>query len=358
MEKKNINLSYPIITEAVFEEISQFISAMHPAVSKIYILVDENTHMHCVAPLVRNINLLENAEILEIDAGEEQKNIEIVNRLWQVLADNNVDRQALIINLGGGVISDMGGFMASIYKRGIRFINIPTSLLAMVDASIGGKTGVDFGTVKNQLGCFSNPEAVFIWPEFLKTLPKEELLSGFGEIVKYALINDLQFWNIIRNLEFTEIEDFDEFIFESIEIKSNIVAADPKEQGLRKVLNFGHTYGHAFESLSMMHSGNTKLSHGKAIALGIICDLWHSVQKSTFPESVFIEIKDYIFKNFGSFSIQDNQIGQLLDLMKKDKKNSDNKIATILLESIGNPIADKHICEEEVYNCLKYFQNL
>jgi len=214
------------------------------------------------------------------------------------------------------------------------------------------------GTVKNQLGCFSNPEAVFIWPEFLKTLPKEELLSGFGEIVKYALINDLQFWNIIRNLEFTEIEDFDEFIFESIEIKSNIVAADPKEQGLRKVLNFGHTYGHAFESLSMMHSGNTKLSHGKAIALGIICDLWHSVQKSTFPESVFIEIKDYIFKNFGSFSIQDNQIGQLLDLMKKDKKNSDNKIATILLESIGNPIADKHICEEEVYNCLKYFQNL
>jgi 3-dehydroquinate synthase len=228
----------------------------------------------------------------------------------------------------------------------------------MVDASIGGKTAVDLGAVKNQLGCFSNPEAVFIWTNFLKTLPEEELLSGFGEIIKYALINDTKFWNIIREIDFSEMDNFNEFIIESIEIKRAVVVQDPKEQGLRKILNFGHTYGHAFESLSMIQDGGTRLSHGKAVALGIICELWHSVQKTGFLESDFIEIKDYIFRNFGSFSIYDNQIEQVLDLMKKDKKNSGNKIAVVLLENIGNAIIDRYLSEEEIRDCLHYYQKL
>jgi len=358
MEKGTATLNYPVFTDAALEKMNQFISEMEPSVSQIYILADENTHLHCIAPLVRNVSAIENAEIIEIDAGEDQKNLEIVHRLWQVLAENNVDRQALIVNLGGGVVCDMGGFMASVYKRGIRFVNIPTSLLAMVDAAIGGKTGIDLGSIKNQLGSFSNPEAVFIWPEFLKTLPDEEVLSGFGEIIKYALIDNIHFWEVIHNLEYDDITDFSDFIVESIAIKSKVVDLDPYEKSLRKVLNFGHTYGHALESLSLMRADNSKLSHGKAVALGIIFELWHSVQKANFPESDFEDIKDYILGLFGPFPIDSSDIEPLIEFMKKDKKNADNRIAVVLLREIGKPLYNEFITEDEILDCITYYQSI
>ncbi len=358
MLKHISNQDYPIYLGSIFEELNEFILQLQPKVSNVYILVDENTHIHCISPLIPYVTVLNEAEILEINAGEKQKNLEIVNHLWQALSENNVDRQALIINLGGGVVSDLGGFMASVYKRGIRFINIPTSLLSMVDASIGGKTGIDLGSVKNQLGCFSNPEAVFVWPDFLKTLPKEELLSGFGEIIKYSLISKLHLWEEIKELDFQIIENLDDYIFKSLEIKSNIVEQDPFESGLRKTLNFGHTYGHAFESLSMMQDNQVALSHGKAVALGIVCELWHSVQRLNFPELVFEEIKEFIFQNFGYYPIQEKQVDTFIELMKKDKKNAGDQIAIVMLESIGNANYKEFITEDEIRTFLNYYMSL
>ena len=357
MIKQISNTDYPIYLGTIFDKINEFIQEMNPKVSHIYILVDENTHTHCISPLVMNVPILEQAEILEIDAGEEHKNLEIVNHLWLALAENNVDRNALIINLGGGVVSDLGGFMASVYKRGIRFINVPTTLLSMVDAAVGGKTAIDLGALKNQIGCFSNPEAVFIAPEFLETLPMQQMKSGFGELLKYSLIDCPELWNEFQAIDFENPTNLEQLIESSLEIKTKIVAQDPKEKGLRKVLNFGHTYGHAFESLSLMQSPDNALLHGEAIAMGIVCELRHSVQKMSFPSQEFKQIKEFVFQNFRSFAIDSNQIDLLIELMKKDKKNAGDQIAVVLLEQIGKPKFDTYITEDEIRECLNFYIN-
>jgi 3-dehydroquinate synthase len=357
MIKQISNTDYPIYLGTIFDKMDAFIQEMQPEVSHIYILVDENTHTHCISPLVMNVSIIEQAELLEIDAGEEHKNLEIVNHLWLALAENNVDRNALIINLGGGVVSDLGGFMASVYKRGIRFINLPTTLLSMVDAAIGGKTGVDLGALKNQIGCFSNPQAVFIAPEFLETLPTQQLKSGFGELLKYSLIDHPELWSEFQTIDFEKPTNLDALIESSLEIKTKIVAEDPKEKGLRKILNFGHTYGHAFESLSLMQSPDNALLHGEAVAMGIVCELWHSVQKVGFPNHEFAQIKEFVFQNFRSFAIDSNQVDLLIDLMKKDKKNAGDQIAVVLLEQIGKPRFDSYINENEIRECLNFYIN-
>ena len=355
MIKQISNQLYPIYLGEIYEEINEFILQMQPKVSNIYILVDENTHQYCISPLVRNVSILGEAEILEIDAGEKHKNLEVTNHLWHALAENNVDRNALIINLGGGVISDLGGFMASVYKRGIRFINIPTTLLAMVDASVGGKTGIDLGPLKNQIGCFNYPEAVFVSLDFLDTLPKADLKSGFGEILKYSLIDRLELWEKFKKIDFNDVHYLESLIESSLEIKTRIVAQDPNEKGLRKILNFGHTYGHAFESLSLLENSSTPLLHGEAVAMGIICELWHSVQKLDFPKILFDEIKELVFQKFRIYPIADNQIEPLIELMKKDKKNADNNIAIVLLEDIGINKYDTFVNEEEIRECLNFY---
>ena len=357
MVKQISNSNYPIYLGNTFDEINEFILQMQPKVSKIFILVDENTHTHCISPLVMNVAVLEQAEILEIDAGEEHKNLEIVNHLWSALAENEVDRQALVLNLGGGVVTDLGGFMASVYKRGIRFINIPTTLLAMVDAAVGGKTGVDLGALKNQLGCFSFPEAVFVAPEFLETLPPKDLTSGFGELLKYSLIDKLELWQEFQEIDFENTSNLDSLIESSLEIKTRIVNQDPKEKGIRKILNFGHTYGHAFESISLLQSTDNTLLHGEAVAMGIVCELWHSVQKTGFPKQDFNTIKEFIFQHFRSFAINESQIDKLIDLMRKDKKNSGDQIAVVLLKQIGKPIYDIYISENEIRECLNFYIN-
>ena len=291
--------------------------------SKVAILVDENTKRDCLHKLPK----IENAIIIEIKSGEEYKNISTCNFIWEQLTINNFDRNSLLINLGGGVIGDMGGFCAATYKRGLDFIHIPTTLLAMVDASVGGKLGIDFKGFKNQIGLFNNPKAVLISPEFLETLAESELKSGFSEVVKHALISDNSLWVKLKNTPFTDF-DWGDIIDTTVQIKNKIVLADPFEKGERKKLNFGHTFGHAIESYYL--EKGTPISHGEAVFMGMILE----TEISDLPETQKKEIKNYILSNFAlPYTPKKSNLHKFLI---NDKKNQDGKINFTLLNRIGN----------------------
>ena len=290
--------------------------------SKVAILVDENTKRDCLYKLPK----IENAIIIEIKSGEEYKNISTCNFIWEQLTINNFDRNSLLINLGGGVIGDMGGFCAATYKRGLEFIHIPTTLLAMVDASVGGKLGIDFKGFKNQIGLFNNPKAVLISPEFLETLAESELKSGFAEVVKHALISDNSLWVKLNNTPYTDL-DWKDIIDTSVRIKNKIVLADPFEKGERKKLNFGHTFGHAIESYYL--EKGTPISHGEAVFMGMILE----TEISDLSETDKNEIKNYILSNF-SLPYTPKKLN-LHKFLINDKKNQDGKINFTLLSGIG-----------------------
>ena len=291
--------------------------------SKVAILVDENTKRDCLFKLPQ----IENALIIEIKSGEEYKNLSTCNFIWEQLTINNFDRNALLINLGGGVIGDIGGFCAATYKRGLEFIHIPTTLLAMVDASVGGKLGIDFKGFKNQIGLFNNPKAVFISSEFLETLEESELKSGFAEVVKHALISDNSLWVKIKNTPFTDL-DWEDITDTSVQIKNKIVLADPFEKGERKKLNFGHTFGHAIESYYL--EKRTPISHGEAVFMGMILE----AEISDLSETNKNEIKNYILSNF-ALPYTPNKT-YLHKFLLNDKKNQNEKINFTLLNGIGN----------------------
>ncbi|NNJ88668.1 MAG: 3-dehydroquinate synthase, partial [Eudoraea sp.] len=235
--------------------------------SKIFILVDENTHRDCLPLFLPFIETTAELEIIEMEAGETNKTIDTCIQIWHTLSDLDGDRKSLLINLGGGVVTDLGGFVASTFKRGMDFINVPTSLLAMVDASIGGKTGVDLGMLKNQIGVINQPEMVIVIVNFLKTLDRRQMSSGLAEMLKHGLITNVSYWSELKVV--TANQALDPLIYKSIQIKNEIVAKDPSEQNLRKVLNFGHTLGHAIESYFLQKDENTALLHGEAIAIGM-----------------------------------------------------------------------------------------
>ena len=291
--------------------------------SKVAILVDENTKRDCLFKLSQ----IEKALIIEIKSGEKYKNISTCNFIWEQLTINNFDRNALLINLGGGVIGDIGGFCAATYKRGLEFIHIPTTLLAMVDASVGGKLGIDFKGFKNQIGLFNNPKAVFISSEFLETLEESELKSGFAEVVKHALISDNSLWVKIKNTPFTDL-DWEDITDTSVQIKNKIVLADPFEKGERKKLNFGHTFGHAIESYYL--EKRTPISHGEAVFMGMILE----AEISDLSETNKNEIKNYILSNF-ALPYTPNKT-YLHKFLLNDKKNQNEKINFTLLNGIGN----------------------
>jgi len=298
-------------------------------------LVDENTKRDCLFKLPQ----IENALIIEIKSGEEYKNLSTCNFIWEQLTINNFDRNALLINLGGGVIGDIGGFCAATYKRGVEFIHIPTTLLAMVDASVGGKLGVDFNGLKNQVGLFSNPKFVIINPIFLQTLPEEELKSGFAEVVKHALITDKDLWKKIINTPFNNL-DWKAITYTSLQIKNKIVISDPKEKGERKKLNFGHTFGHAIESYYL--EKGTPILHGEAIFIGIILES----EMSDLTQSEKNEIKNYILSNFGlPYTPKKSYLHKFL---LNDKKNQEGKINFSLLKGIGNCTIDNLFTEDEL----------
>lgn len=325
--------------------------------SSLFILVDENSLQNCLPVLVANVPKLLEAEVIELESGEKNKNLEVCTQVWKALGELGADRNSLLVNLGGGVITDLGGFVASAFKRGIAFINVPTTLLAQVDASVGGKTGVDLGALKNEVGFFAEPKELFIWPTFLKTLPKREMISGLAEILKHGLVADADYWTRCISTDLLDADELSFIIENSIKIKSAIVAADPHETGERKKLNFGHTIGHAVEGLVLEREEKTLL-HGEAVALGMICESRISVQESKLAEEEHEEIVRNICRYFPLQSLNPMDDHRLIELMRHDKKNEKGDIRMVLLKSIGDCHTGKSVAPDRIIAALDYYRSL
>jgi len=344
---------YPIYFDNSLSELTTFVKKGH--YSRFFILSDENTAKHCL-PLVRDrFAGMDNFDIIEINAGEESKDIDFCIGIWKMLIDFGADRQSLLINLGGGVISDMGGFVASTFKRGIDFVHVPTTLLSQVDASVGGKTGIDIDKIKNIIGTFTQPKAVFIAYELLKSLPARQILSGLAEMLKHGLILDAGYWNELKGGDLTKPSA--ELIYRSIEIKNGVVMADPHEKGLRKSLNFGHTVGHAVETNSLVNDEDP-LTHGEAIAIGMICEAYLSHKKLGMSEAELNEIVKTLLGLYPKYEIRDDSHQVLCALMLKDKKNQNGKINCTLLNRIGECKLDNICTDEELCESLSYYAGL
>jgi len=303
--------------------------------SKIFILVDENTSDLCLPYFLANLATEVTIEIIELEAGEENKNIETCLQVWTTLTELQGDRKSIIINLGGGVITDIGGFIACTFKRGIDFINIPTTLLAMVDASIGGKNGVDLGNLKNQIGIIKEPKAVVIDTHFLETLSSKEMRSGLAEMLKHGLIFNKEYWNKFKNLKDLNTDHLNGLIHESIQIKNTIVSEDLTENGIRKSLNFGHTLGHAIESYFLDNNEKKALLHGEAIAVGMVLESYISMKKNLITETEYVEVKNLILSLYERVEFSANDIEKIIELLIYDKKNEFGIIQFVLLEGIG-----------------------
>ena len=312
---------------------------------KIVILVDENTHDYCLEYLITSFPELERAEIMLLPCGEENKVMEVCFQVWQAFTEYHVERKDLVINLGGGVVTDMGGFIASVFKRGLTFIHVPTSLLGMVDAAIGGKNGIDLDGYKNQLGTITQPACVFIDSGFLATLPGEEIFNGYAEMLKHALIGDVALWEEIRHIQSEDELIQQEVIVKAIRVKTNIIEQDPLEGGLRKKLNFGHTVGHALESYFLQ---STPISHGHAVALGMIAESYISMKRNLLTKEAYKEIESTIIRSFPMIELQAEDVSQVISLMYQDKKNEAGQIRSCLLDGIGSCMYDQEVKEEEI----------
>ncbi len=303
--------------------------------SSIFIIVDTNTNEFCLPNFLPLLVTEVAIEIIEFEAGEENKNIETCVQIWNVLTELGADRKSLVINLGGGVVTDLGGFVASTFKRGIDFIHIPTTLLSMVDASVGGKNGVDLGNLKNQIGVINVPLMVLIDTQYLETVPQTEMRSGLAEMLKHGLIYDRAYWNQFLDLAAIDYADFDALIYRSVEIKNEIVTQDPTEKNIRKALNFGHTLGHAIESFFLESTEKATLLHGEAIALGMILESFIAMKKGLLTEEDYIEIKNCIQSIYDAIVFDEKDIDPILALLIHDKKNEYGTIQFALIEGIG-----------------------
>lgn len=348
--------SYSIfINKDIHKDIARFLKSSKNKYSKLFILVDENSLKYCYPQLVEQIPQFEEAELIEIDSGEEQKNIEVCIQIWGALTELQADRRSLFINIGGGVISDMGGFIASTYKRGIDFINIPTTLLSQVDASVGGKVGIDLYHLKNQIGVFNQPKAVFINPGFVSTLSKREILSGFAEVIKHALIADESYWQQVKATDFSDLGSFEILIDRSVVIKNEIVKTDFLEQTVRKTLNFGHTIGHAIETFMLEEPNKKALLHGEAIAIGMIAESYLSHKICKLNKSEMNDIISFIVNLYKPQAISEYVFHRLIELMKHDKKNSDGGINFSLLSEIGKCEINKIVQSDMIIESLKFY---
>jgi 3-dehydroquinate synthase len=351
---KQISLSdYNIHIGQISESLPQYLAERK--YSKIVVLVDTLTEQHCLPFLIQILQNQVPYKII-IPSGERYKTLSTCQHIWNELFKANADRNTLLINLGGGVIGDMGGFCAATYKRGIPFIQIPTTLLSQVDASIGGKLGIDYHDIKNSIGVFCNPQAVFIDTFFLNTLSHEERKSGFAEMLKHALIADSEQWHQIKKLNPIEYEKLNPFLTASLLIKKNIVEQDPYEKGIRKSLNFGHTIGHAIESSSFQTT--EPLLHGEAVAYGMVAEAYLSIKGADLSQHEFREIKTTIFNIYGSFKFKNQDPQQLLALMRQDKKNEGEGINFSLLPTIGSVKVNCIIPEHDILEALKISLNI
>jgi 3-dehydroquinate synthase len=303
--------------------------------SNLFIVVDSNTNEFCLPKFLGFIETDLTIEIIEFENGEENKNIETCVQIWNVLTELGADRKTLIINLGGGVVTDLGGFVSSTFKRGVDFIHVPTTLLSMVDASVGGKNGVDLGNLKNQIGVINTPTMVLIDTQYLATLPQNEMRSGLAEMLKHGLIYDKTYWEQFLDLKAIDFADFDALIYRSVVIKNEIVSQDPTEKNIRKSLNFGHTLGHAIESYFLENKNKTTLLHGEAIAVGMILESYISLDKKLISFQEYKLIKTTIKSIFSDVSFFENDIEPILELLIHDKKNEFGTIQFALIEGIG-----------------------
>lgn len=341
----------------VYSELNNYIKTKEP--SLIFVLVDTNTHDYCLPQFLERLESGDIVvEVMEMPNGEDHKTIDICMGVWEALSEYNADRKSLLINLGGGVVTDLGGFVASTYMRGISYINMPTSLLAMVDASVGGKTGVDLGALKNQVGVINEGDMVGIDTSFLSTLPQNEMISGFAEMLKHGLIYDKGYWNTLTHLENLDISDLDKLIYNSVIIKNKVVSEDPTEQGLRKILNFGHTLGHAIESYFLENNDKTPLLHGEAIAIGMILEAYISTKICDLDIKELETITTGILKTFTKVEIDKDDRTIIIDFLKHDKKNSHGIVKFVLLEAIGQPKIDCEVSNELILEAFDYYSAL
>lgn len=325
--------------------------------SKLFILTDSNTGQFCLPLFLEQLSTEVTIEIIEIEAGESAKTIDTCVQVWHALAELGADRKSLIINLGGGVVTDLGGFVASTFKRGIDFINVPTSLLAMVDASVGGKTGVDLGSLKNQVGVINNPKAVLIDILFLETLPAEEIRSGFAEMFKHGLIYDKEYWNDVVDLANLIEGDLGQAIRKSVEIKNNIVIQDPTELNIRKSLNFGHTLGHAIESYFLENEEKPNVLHGEAVAAGMILEAFISYDKKLLPERDYNDIKALLLSVYGRLNFTSFDINEIVKLLIHDKKNEFENVLFVLLNGIGKCLINQQVENTLIYKAFEDYAN-
>ena len=346
-----------IFTNSVAQAIDKAVEQINP--SNVFVLVDINTERHVLQQLRKQSAILAKAMPITVKDGDEHKNLESLTYIWECLCDNGATRNSLLINLGGGVITDMGAFAAATFKRGIHFINVPTTLLAAVDAAVGGKTGINFNGLKNEIGAFSEAQVVIISTAFFGSLPHEELLSGFAEMLKHGLISNEDAYNRLLAYDISSAPTSDallNLLQESVEVKRRIVKEDPTEKGIRRALNLGHTIGHAFESLALMR--DTPIPHGYAVAWGLVAELVLSNMYLEFPSAQLTTLAQYIYENYGAIDITCNDYPTLLQLMHHDKKNHSNEINFTMLEGVGKIKIDCTASEEDIKTALDIFRDL
>jgi 3-dehydroquinate synthase len=341
--------------QEAYVELSRYISDNN--ISSIFVLADEITHDICLKKFIENSPKISIKKVIKIKVGEAFKNIETCVHVWKELTDLRADRNSLLINLGGGVVTDLGGFVASTFKRGIKFINIPTTLLSMVDASVGSKTGVDLGNLKNLIGAFSDPEMVLIDTDYLNTLPKPEIHSGLAEIIKYGLTFDANLLDDIKCGKWKIVSYLNKIIYQSILIKNKVVLEDRQEENLRKVLNFGHTVGHAIESFYLKDQSLQTLKHGEAVAIGMIVEGHIAHRQFNFPMPELESLKQTIHKIFGKIMIDRSHYDEIINLMKHDKKNNKGIIHFILLKNIEEFVIDATAPIDLIADGLNYYNN-
>ncbi len=321
----------------------------------LFVLTDDTTHSLCL-PRLKDLLTAREATVITIPHGDTHKDVASLQLVWEQLGLKKGSRRSLLVNLGGGMVTDLGGFAASTFKRGIPFINIPTTLLSMVDASVGGKTGINFHGLKNEVGVFRNALHVIIDTSFLQTLDKENILSGYAEMIKHGLISNTPDWAELLNFEPTngDHKALSALLEKNIQVKERIVMEDPLELGIRKALNVGHTAGHALESFAM-ESGHPVL-HGYAVAWGMICELYLSVIKMGFPKDKMRQTVSYIRQHYGLMPITCDDYPHLYELMTHDKKNTRDFVNFTLLSDVGQIHINQSASKEEIYEMLDFFR--
>jgi len=341
-----------VFTHKFEQSLSDSIAKCNP--DKIFVLADDTTIGMCYNR-IKHFECLKKAQPITIPSADVNKNLSSLSCVWKVLQTTKATRHSMLINLGGGMVTDLGGFAAATFKRGINFVNVPTTLLAMVDASVGGKTGINFGGLKNEIGAFAFPQIVIIDTQWLETLDCENLLSGYAEMLKHGLIAEK---GALATLLAFDTDTFDlrqlaKMLKESVEIKEKIVEQDPHEKHIRKALNFGHTFGHSFEAWAMMRE---PILHGYAVAYGIVCELYLSVVKQGFPTDIMRKTVNFIKANYGEFAISCNDYDALIDLMKHDKKNVNSTINFTLLQDLGRVSINQTATEDEIKEALDFLR--